>query len=488
MGSIGLTATSSGAQEASKNVLSGVNVQTSPVHVGNAEYEELTPEESVNVTAAVFFDGTANNRENTNIRLEYEKMKRGEPHNEALVRKYRDFWWGTPWSPNKTGSYDNDHSNISRVEPAYEAVDEENVKKFSVYIEGIGTENEGSDSKIGMGLGTGSTGVRAKVKKGCEQVADKIDRIGEKNINVLTIETYGFSRGAAAARNFIHEITQRKGQVKEVITTGSGQYGAVSTTVIYYEVDNGALGEFLEQKGIKVKMVVIHFAGLFDTVASLGLSHDNNTAQLKLNAVKKSLYALQLAADDEHRSNFRLTDIRSTGNRGVEKFLPGVHSDIGGGYVHNADEELRLEYTLTDLGDLRAEREFLIEQGWYKPNEIEVSDFWGTLTGNRKGLSNRYSYIPLQIMAKFSKDKGVNFIMSKVTRTYPITAELNSTKAILDDYVFNDGVKMSYNNPEHRILLKTLRNRYFHFSAHYSGIGMGPNRVHGNRQRVTQAG
>jgi len=413
MGSIGLTATSSGAEEATKNVLSGVNVQTAPVHVGNSEYEESTTEESVNITAAVFFDGTANNRENTNIRLEYEKMKRGELYDKELVKKYHDFWWGT----NKTGSYDNDHSNISRIEPAYDAVDKEREKKISIYIEGIGTENEGSDSKTGLGLGTGSTGVRAKVKKGCEQVAEKIERTGEKDINILTIETYGFSRGAAAARNFIHEITQRKGQFKKRVGRGGK---------IYFKVDYGALGEFLEGKDIKVKMIVIHFTGLFDTVASLGWSHDNDTAELKLNAVKKSLHTLQLAADDEHRSNFRLTNINSTGNRGVEKFLPGVHSDIGGGYVDNADEEIRLEYTFTNLNDLESERQLLIDQGWFKPKEIEVSNFWGTLTGDRKGLSNRYSYIPLQIMTKYSIDKKVNFKMSKITRKYPITSQLST--------------------------------------------------------------
>ncbi|WP_299888175.1 DUF2235 domain-containing protein [uncultured Lacinutrix sp.] len=486
---IGLTATSSGgAQEASKNMLSGVNVQTAPVHVGNAEYEELTPDESVNITAAVFFDGTANNRENTNIRLEYEKMKRGEPYNKELVAKYRDFWWGTPWSPNKTGSFDNDHSNISRIEPAHEAVDEEKEKKFSIYMEGQGTENGNSDSTLGLALGTGSTGIRGKVIKACEQVVDKIKRTGEKTINTLTIQTYGFSRGAAAARNFIHEVTQRKGQVKKVITTGSGQYGPITTTTIKYEVDYGALGENLKDNDIKVKRLVIQFAGLFDTVASLGVSHDNNTAELKLNAVKKSLHTLQLAADDEHRANFRLTNINSTGNRGIEKFLPGVHSDIGGGYIHEADEEVRLDYTLSNLNDLEQERLFLIEQGWFLPGEITVSNFWGTLTGTREKLSNRYSYIPLQIMAKFSIEKNVNLIMSKITRDYAITPELASTKDILDEYVFNDGVKMSYNNPEHKLLLKTLRNRYFHFSSHYSSVGMGPNRVNGNRQRVTQAG
>ncbi|WP_103867173.1 DUF2235 domain-containing protein [Aquimarina sp. I32.4] len=488
MGSIGLTAASTGAaSEQTKNVLSGVNVQTSPVHVGNAEYEELISEESVNVSAAVFFDGTANNRENTIIRLEYEKKKRGEPYNKELVSKYRDWWWGTPWSPNKTGSYDNDHSNISRIEPAYQPVNEEKIKKLSVYIEGIGTENEGSDSKMGMGMGTGSTGVKAKVKKGCEEVANAIADLGVDDINILYIDTYGFSRGAAAARNFIHEITQRKGAVKEIITTGSGEYAPVTTTIIKYEDDYGPLGEFLKEKGVKVKTLVIHFAGLFDTVASLGLNHDNDTSELKLNAVKKSLKTLQLAADDEHRSNFRLTNINSTGNRGVEKFLPGVHSDIGGGYVHNADEEVRLDYGV-NLNTLRAERDFLIEQGWFKPKEIEVSDFWGTITGDRKRLSNRYSYIPLQIMGKFSVDSNVNFLMGKITRSYPIPSELSEAKQKLDDYVFNGGEKLSFDDPANRTLIKLLRNRYFHFSAHYSGIGMGPNRVNGQRQRVTQPG
>jgi hypothetical protein len=72
MGSIELTATPFGAQETTKNVLSGINVQTGSVHVGNAEYEELIPENSVNIAIGVFMGGTLNNKRNTKARQAYD--------------------------------------------------------------------------------------------------------------------------------------------------------------------------------------------------------------------------------------------------------------------------------------------------------------------------------------------------------------------------------------------------------------------------------
>ena len=66
--SILLTSTPTGAAN-TKNVLSGINVKTSPVHVGEAQYEELIYEDYVNVTIGIFFDGTLNNRKNTQANL-----------------------------------------------------------------------------------------------------------------------------------------------------------------------------------------------------------------------------------------------------------------------------------------------------------------------------------------------------------------------------------------------------------------------------------
>lgn len=470
---INLTSTPTGAPEC-REVFSGANVTTAPVFVGKAEYEELVPEDQVDIKVGVFFDGTLNNRKNTEARLEHEKKEDGLRHRKAIADKYIE----------SEGSFENDHSNVSRSEPAYETTNEELLKKFSIYIEGIGTENYKSDSTRGAGLGTGSTGVRPKVLKGCKEIVNNISSLGVTKINTLTVDTFGFSRGAAAARNFISEIYKRKGGTKEVIPS----IGA--PVIIKYEVDYGALGEHLAENGIEIRRLVVRFAGLFDTVASYGVIHYNDTKELNLTAVSKARHTLQLAADDEHRSNFRLTNINSAGSRGKEKFLPGVHSDIGGGYVDNANETVLLNYNSTDLESLKKERKLLIAQGWFKPNEITVVNGWvkNKLSGTRIKLSNRYSFIPLQIMTKYSNDKNVGFNMGRITSDYPIISELTATKARLEDYVFNNGNRMSYSNLLDRPILKMLRNRYFHFSAHYNSIGMGPNREKGIRTRVIQNG
>jgi len=93
-----------------------------------------------------------------------------------------------------------------------------------------------------------------------------------------------------------------------------------------------------------VKKIEIDFAGLFDTVASHGLFRLlfslSNTKNLKLHAVSKAKQAIHLIAAEEHRENFSLTDIASAGSKGRELFLPGVHSDIGGGYRDEASEAM----------------------------------------------------------------------------------------------------------------------------------------------------
>ncbi|MGS0528326.1 hypothetical protein ACU8V7_27075 [Zobellia nedashkovskayae] len=44
----------------------------------------------------------------------------------------------------------------------------------------------------------------------------KIKSFKKKQINTLTIDVYGFSRGAAAARNFVHEIHKEKEVLKNM--------------------------------------------------------------------------------------------------------------------------------------------------------------------------------------------------------------------------------------------------------------------------------
>lgn len=447
----GLTAEKTGATtEALKQVLSGIKVQTAPVNVGNSQYDELAPEDTINVTVGVFFDGTQNNRHNVEARLEHEKGPDGD---QTIAGKYI-FESGS--------SFENEYSNISRGEPFYVKKDEEKHKQFSIYIEGVGTENYKTDSYLlGVAQGKGDTGVPAKVKIGCEKTAEEIAQAigGEfKKINMLTIDTYGFSRGAAAARHFIYKITKRKGQIK--IRHPRGQS-------IKYKVDWGLLGEELDKKGIEVRSLRVRFVGLYDTVAAYGIGHDTDTKELNLNAISKAHHVFQIGAGDEHRANFRRTDIASAGIRGKEVLFPGVHSDIGGGYKDNSSEKLTVAKS-NWLPKMRREREHLISQGWYAPNELVVNRQNGHLEATRDNISNKYSFIPLQCMAEYGMGKSVECDFDKLRDKYPIEKVLLITaKKELDGYITGARNKVTFENDED--MIKKLRHDYFHFSAHYMG-------------------
>ena len=149
-----------------------------------------TKEEVLDITLGMFFDGTLNNKTNTIERRE---------KTDAYKKK--------GGNPTDNNSYNNDWSNVARLWDNYD-------KNFGVYIEGIGTEDKEKDSMLGYAFGTGSTGIRGKVRKGCEEIVKKVKNIKNAKkadkIAVLTFDVFGFSRGAAAARNFVHEIGKSK--------------------------------------------------------------------------------------------------------------------------------------------------------------------------------------------------------------------------------------------------------------------------------------
>jgi len=461
--------------------LSEVTVKTASCPVGDTEYESSEQDQYFDVNVGIFFDGTFNNRENVDAGGEFDNMKAGERYNAEKAENAKSRWFGSK----RSGSYTYDHSNISRSQPAYDEFKRGKLIQLSLYVEGIGTEDGEGDYRRGGGLGEGITGIPGKVIKACKKIVEKIDGKCVKFIETLTIDAFGFSRGAAAARHLIFELHRTEGNQKD-------PYGYD----IKYETYYGALGEALESKGIKMRTLRVRYTGLYDTVASFGLpiiQHSNNTRMLGLGAVRHSAHVLQLAADDEHRTNFSLTNIKSKGS--LEKFLPGVHADIGGGYTDDYSEEIVLNYArhfIDNLSDLKKDRDYLIEQGWYEPGEITLHKPSGTLYGKRTELSNKYSFIPLHIMTEYAIGKDVKFLLSKITGKYPIPEKedlLFETKTRLYNYVFGKNVdKMSFDNPTDRIILKKLRNKYLHFSANYAGVGMGPRIENGVRKRHKENG
>src|SRR4029079_14671764 len=87
-----------------------------------------------------------------------------------------------------------------------------------------------------------------------------------------------FSRGAAAARHFVYKMMREEGQT---------------------------LLDRLRDRGFSVGSVAVKFVGLFDTVASFGYAHYNDTRDLDLDAIAAADYVVQLAAAPEPRGDFR---------------------------------------------------------------------------------------------------------------------------------------------------------------------------------------
>lgn len=460
------------------------------------------PTNTIDITLNLFFDGTLNNKTNVDIGRGKEKMK---------------------------GSYANEYSNVVR---GYDAVDPTADNQVKVYVEGIGTVNEQSDYTAGKAFGTGNTGIKAKVTKGCVQAAEKIyDKSvpTRKVIDVLLVNVFGFSRGAAAARHFIHvssipasprfvfynkyavrapsEYELSAEEKKE-----SGQFiGGTDLILTKKQTENpllayGFFGACLAAKGIEVKRIRFNFAGLYDTVAAYGLAqgsswfYGNDSDQLHLNAVSKAAFVFQIASADEYRGHFSLTNIASAGNRGLEVTLPGVHSDIGGGYVEGAEEKVMV-FGAPTKWECQKMKQILIDEGWYDTNQlkiIQLDSTYFTLEGARNSLHSSYDRIPLNLMFHYSKQFKIIYkqtiesdhkipndlqpawrqlattagYVGKCTKLYQNNLKASKENRVQYREELNKVSYLDYLSEEN---LRMLRHRYFHWSANLDEIGMAPN-------------
>ncbi|WP_339699435.1 DUF2235 domain-containing protein [uncultured Marixanthomonas sp.] len=468
-----LTSSPTGAEN-SKSFLDEIDLQTAPTFVEESTHESFEETESKNVMVGVFIDGTWNNRNNTEARLEYEKADDDPSKNFELAARYIN---------DDVASFENYYSNIARMEPYYENLNTDKLITFKLYIEGIGTEDFEEDSTLGGGFGTGSTGIRAKVEKACEQIVNITKKKGVENINTLTIDVFGFSRGAAAARNLVHEVS-KPFQAEKVMYTHN-RTGSARKTTIPEKPRHGHLGKELKNSGIPLRMLIVRFVGIYDTVSSHGagvvFSYDNDTEALGLDAIRKAQFTLHLTAADEHRKNFSLTNIRSAlqSGRGKEFSLPGVHGDLGGSYNNGEVEKRRFAYY---------ERDFAIDQGWYSPEQLEVvrwdrNGMTPSVIEGTRTLPNTYTHIPLSVMASFTAQKHLPLKAEQLKSAYAIPPALTPLKNRIDEYVLNNGEPLDFENDEDKLLLKPIRHDFLHFSARFGSLTMGPRRKFWSRER-----
>ena len=279
---------------------------------------------------SVFFDGTGNNR-------------------DADEPTHRD-------------------SNVARLFRAHED-DDSAAAKFKIYVPGIGTyfREIGDPGNTDSGNAFARYG-QDRLDWALREIDLRVARYPASRLKEVNLALFGFSRGAALARAFARMLAEKR-------TRGQGGSWTWATTGVSFR---------------------LRFMGLFDTVASVGMPatadsvlslriargatlgkalHGRSTRVLRdrngserpssvsvrglaygapgadptpgnpdghaswagnLRVPRLVEHCLHLAAAHEQRNSFPLDSVREDntypGNC-VEMLLPGVHSDLGGGYA-----------------------------------------------------------------------------------------------------------------------------------------------------------
>ncbi|XIC79460.1 DUF2235 domain-containing protein [Edwardsiella piscicida] len=300
------------------------------------------PKKEITLTVGVFFDGTGNNAVNTqNMMKAYTAghYNLDDPEAESILAKCARENFGV--SGSGATSYTGYYTNIHWLSTLYKQdipVDK-GIFQAAVYIDGIGTDTGNPDSNLGQGFGISDTGVVAKTDKAVSMLADSIqaalDAVSNKQtdctfiIRSLQFDIFGFSRGAAAARHFANRI-----QSEDLAIISAIRQGVTGTAF------NGSPSG------------KTRFIGIFDTVAAIGTPvnglnpHSADTGDVKLTlhpGVAEKVF--HITAANECRFNFALNSVKPAW---PELALPGVHSDIGGGYLPVTKELLFLTRPATE--------------------------------------------------------------------------------------------------------------------------------------------
>ncbi|MEY8712032.1 PAAR domain-containing protein [Mangrovibacter phragmitis] len=320
------------------------NANSAPGNTSNNDHKK---KREITLTLGVFFDGTGNNAINTDNMIKAciaQRYALDDTDAGAILGKCARERMGV--SGVGATSYMGYYTNVHWLNTLYRknfSSGDSDIQK-ALYIDGIGTEAGKPDSMIGQGLGISDTGVIAKTDKAirllAKNISDSIGDIKSKSsgcelvIKSLQFDIFGFSRGAAASRHFANRIHSEDPAIIAAIRAGM---------------------QDTEFKGAPAGH--IRFIGIFDTVAAIGTPlnglnpHNADTGDVNLilrPGVAEKVF--HITAANECRFNFALNSVKPAW---PELALPGVHSDIGGGYLPSVEENLFLTRPETDTIPLR---------------------------------------------------------------------------------------------------------------------------------------
>lgn len=369
------------------------------------------------------------------------------------------------------------YTNVAILEALYQNDEEHR----AIYIEGVGTKlDSGRLELTDAATGKGDTGLWAKVGTMAASVSRICTQyIIDSNVSELSVHmsVYGFSRGATSARMF------------SFIFNPEGKYDTLPA------LKQANRGSFLSNSKITEKK--LEFAGIFDTVATYGIGgHSKDVDQLFLYGVDNADYVLHLCAMDEFRSNFALTDINSAFGKGLELFIPGCHTDVGGGITLGVDDWKQInkqgcviskwgrsnpsEYAPISETTLR-------EMGWISPSGEKVNMVTKQFSANRteqsgslfrdemsfieirKYVQPGYSNVPLKMM--HTTAKGHVPFFKDIPPAYGIkNSFLNKLFESWSSALGQKGQKfVSIRNNDYSF----LRSNFLHYSGNGDGLVNG---------------
>tara|TARA_R110000851_G_C13100426_1_gene568210 strand:- start:6211 stop:7944 length:1734 start_codon:yes stop_codon:yes gene_type:complete len=219
---------------------------------------------------------------------------------------------------------DRDITNIAKLFELYES----GITSERIYIPGPGTVAgkstqdgfEAPADKIGLALGVGTQGGHRRIQTAISELNDILNEVKPDEV---VLDVFGFSRGAALARHFVNLINEWPASITLPAIVEPG----FSTPIFRFTELNAFPPDIKARVG---------FVGLFDTVGSFYLPGNDNNLDFNLNLRADGVdRVVHLTAHHEIRRNFPLSSIREptgTPENFTEIVLPGVHSDIGGGY------------------------------------------------------------------------------------------------------------------------------------------------------------
>lgn len=330
----GPTATAAGAALAGAALISSIKPVTQNPPEEEEEEEELE-DTGVVLRLGLFFDGTGDNAQNVQLGAQCQAGELGYSAEDqrAMLARCQDF------QRDPLSSYGRQQTNIARLHSLYR--DDSNrpdaasqsVLAIPVYAPGVGTRTNQPDITFpDMAMGTGERGVEAQILFVVQEVLRSVRQLAGNTpalqIAEIKVDLFGFSRGAAAARHFLNDLS-----------LGAGSMLARALTAAQVPLTSG----FNWQRGQALHIGVL---GLFDTVAAIGSLadgwnvHDAQNAGLNLYlAPNCAERVIHLVAADERRYNFSLNSVTPGF---TDTVLPGAHGDIGGNYPALMDERLLL--------------------------------------------------------------------------------------------------------------------------------------------------